>query len=560
MRQARSTRTWACGAPTSTRSSRQLATTSQGSEFAGAVLLVIVALATSAGVRRALAGGFGDLHGLAVPVTTLDRVCLDLAIVSATLTYYGIFLLTPSYNWMTLIGVLLAAAGLLPLLGVEQRRRHELTAAILLALGCFLALMGRPTSGVGLALLAAVLVLLASPRPFFRRVVPLLISAVVLIICGLVHLVFFVGWADSLAITRRTQYFATHDVGGHSFGQLIQQSVHQLGLVPHGVFRMVGPAPLLGLLPLVALVVPVGRRSRLVGTLGAIAVLAVGVTIALRNGFGGGPRVYLTLPYAGIALLITSTLVLISSVITSLASANYVPRRAIALRAARAVAAGGFLAAGAILYAFSSSNGLVNQMWGAFGIFAVACIVLLVGSLGPMHVPIVAAVMALVCGMAAWSALTEGANAGYRTAPVAESTVSTQVSSRGATLSLGPEYSQALNTLRTGATAAGFTPGTPLVDLTPFSPGIGYLLGSLPPTTIMLGYSAEVAEWALAQQDQQKWHDAWVLVDSGDARSLPTSVLSTLGRSFPDDYERVASATWPIKPAEHLELWRPKAS
>jgi len=71
----------------------------------GIIVLSIAALVLSYGLRRALAGNLTAAPSLRL-AELLTRICLDIAIVAGAVTYYSLFLLTPSYNWLTLVGVL----------------------------------------------------------------------------------------------------------------------------------------------------------------------------------------------------------------------------------------------------------------------------------------------------------------------------------------------------------------------------------------------------------------------------------------------------------------------
>jgi hypothetical protein len=167
----------------------------------------------------------------------------------------------------------------------------------------------------------------------------------------------------------------------------------------------------------------------------------------------------------------------------------------------------------------------------------------------------VAGTLAVVCASVALTVLGQASRSPYDTPPVAQDTTRITVSGHGATMLTSPDYAAALESLRSQAVAGGWKAGTPLIDLTPFFPGIGYMLDARPPTTIMTGFAPEVAAWSLAQQDRAVFRDAWVLVKANNA-PRPLKSLSVLGRTFPDDYVMVASVEYPLGHIE-LELWRP---
>jgi hypothetical protein len=140
---------------------------------------------------------------------------------------------------------------------------------------------------------------------------------------------------------------------------------------------------------------------------------------------------------------------------------------------------------------------------------------------------------------------------------------------RGARVRLAPAYAAYFKDLVGPAKAAGFVPGTPLIELTPFHLGAAVALGAAAPNTLMLGYTPSTARWALSQQDRKVWRDAWLLtattVGSPSVDLAPWKmngqginlVISLVGRSFPADYQLVAVATWPWG-HQRQELWRPR--
>lgn len=522
----------------------------------GIIVLSVAALVLSYGLRRALAGNLTAAPGLRL-AELLTRICLDIALVAGAVTYYSLFLLTPSYNWLTLVGVLVCGAGVLALLGPERGSQWDLVDPAIVAFGSFLALMGRPTAGVGLWVVSVGVVLTTSARPFRQRLVALGVLSAVTVALGLFHLAFVTGWSDSLDILRQTAYFAQNDVGGHDLHSLRLATAHQMALIGPGVSAQVGVLPLLGLSVLFARLAAPRFREMVAGVLGAAIVAIVAMRVWSRGGFGGAHTAMRMLPFAGFALLFTAAIVFAAAVALKLLPGSETSRRVVLVRSGRILAAGVFFVVSAGLYSFSSNNGIVYQLWGGFGILAVATILLVAAGLGRAALPVTAATMAAVCSVAAFSTIGRGAGGPYRMAPLAESTVRTQVTGRGATLKLSPESAAALNSLRFNAVAAGWQTGMPLVDLTPFNPGIGYLLDARPPTTILVGRSPKVIRWALALQDQTVFHETWLLVPPKPQPQL-RAVVNVLGRSFPADYQRVAAINYPFDPYP-FELWRPRS-
>ena len=527
----------------------------------GAVLLALSALVCANGLRRMLTD-WGVLAARGGRSRTF-RIALDLAVGAGALVYYALYLITPSYNWLALVGILICAGGLLPTLGRERSRSGTWRDSALLSLGAFLAFMGRPTTGVGLALLAALMVLAVSVRPMRQRLAALLAAAAVGIVLIGLHLVFVLNWSGTANAFSEARYFTSSDVTTHSLSGLLRQSLDQIRLVPAGVWHVAGPTPLLGLAVLLVAFVPATNpeRRRRLGAAAALAAFAgCASTVLVRGGFGGGPHAARTLPFSGLALMLTAGLALAAAALVLRAEpvADPGPEPELGRPRLRALAIGAFFLLAALLYAFSSNNGLIFQMHGAFLLLGLGAFSWLLGAAGARAAWATAMVFALVCGVAGVSSVREGAEFGYRTAPPAESTATSVVSHRAAELDVGPAYAAFYRDLAAAAQTSGFAQGTPLVDLTPFSPGVGYALGSTPPTTLMLGFSPTVVRWALAKQEPLRWHGAWLLLEPKGRRHVdPAAVVGVLGRSFPADYEQVATLVWPFGD-QSLELWRPR--
>ncbi len=339
---------------------------------------------------------------------------------------------------------------------------------------------------------------------------------------------------------------------------LVRHAFEQVLDAPRATYEMAGLLPLLGLAPALAWFVRPAQRMTAAALASCGAVVAVGGVLALAHGFDGGPRSYANLTPSVLALVITAALAWVSCAVLRRRTAEMaqgLPRPAALLAGVVAVTLLGVQA----LYAFTSNHALLGQSSGASVLGLLAVGLLLVAAVGRHRlVPAVLSV-AVVAPVALTVCMITGRDAPYRDAPLSRATTYATVNRHGARIKLAPEYAAYLNEMVPKAKAAGFTPGTPLIDLTPFYPGVPEVLGAAAPNTLLFGYAPSTARWVLSVQDQKVWRGAWVLVREGVFTDQDiTSVTSVVGRSFPADYELMVSATWPYGRYPQ-QLWRPRA-
>lgn len=112
------------------------------------------------------------------------------------------------------------------------------------------------------------------------------------------------------------------------------------------------------------------------------------------------------------------------------------------------------------------------------------------------------------------------------------------------------EQKHYLNSIQQEAKKVHFLPGTPLIDLTGYSPGIAYIIGAIPPSQAWLlgGYpgSTYAAELALSKSECSILRSAWLLVEASSDRAITTDITKHFGMSFEENYTLVAQ--WKTAP------------
>ncbi len=129
------------------------------------------------------------------------------------------------------------------------------------------------------------------------------------------------------------------------------------------------------------------------------------------------------------------------------------------------------------------------------------------------------------------------------------------------TLNVSLTTAQYVDSLQQMASTAHFQPGTPLIDLSGRAPGAAYVLDARAPIFpwLLSGYvgSNNAALYILKQWSPGQMASAWVLTTEQDnASKLSSSLLAQLGLNFPAGYAKVGELHLP--PNSILQaLWHP---
>jgi hypothetical protein len=496
---------------------------------------------------------------------------------AGALLFYASYLRTPGYNWLDLLGILIAAGGFMGMAargsGVGFSRRTVLLAGIA-GLGLVIAAPAKPSTPVfQLVLGAMTLSVLTGPRQATRLTALTALFAAgwiaVAVVAGLWPVDFigvFVTAATSPALDP------SQTVGGALANELGTPSVflEQLRHLPRGALLLWAS----GSACLLASFLQRPLRSWLAGAGFLLVALGAGVAAELRLPFVGGSapiqRIFFAPAVVAAAVLMIAAL--IARVATAAApdesgTAADSPRHHRSLvRVAALVVYLGLLP---FVFGFGSSNGMTAMASWAVGIFLVATVVPLVGVRpAPLAGGLTIVVAALSLALVAVTIRDARANP-YRIAPLDSQTVSTPIGVHGASLELDPDLANLLTSFRTQATAAGFRPGTATIGLLwRWSSTVPYSIGARVPNSLMLtdfGWGGAHALLVYNLTPRLKGFpagDAWIL--TSDPATVPATgretkpdtlalVESATGRAFPSGYRCVANAAG-------IELWRPDRS
>ncbi|WP_147393323.1 hypothetical protein [Oceaniradius stylonematis] len=238
-------------------------------------------------------------------------------------------------------------------------------------------------------------------------------------------------------------------------------------------------------------------------------------------------------------------------------------------RFARYLIASGFGVSVMIAFAIGSAVPLVTNM---AGILVIPAALLVQGayfvdrSAAGAFLATSASVMCLVATYMLYTALQDPF---VVTRPMDEQTETVELF--GKPHRVDPVLATTISDLKRQADAAGWQPGTPLINLTGNSPLTTVLLdGRFVSGSWLLGGfpgSAEFAQKALSFVDPELVRQAWLVVTPVGERPISPEIVKQFGMRFPEDYERVGEAVMEFKavPVQGIErwtetqvLWKPK--
>jgi hypothetical protein len=149
----------------------------------------------------------------------------------------------------------------------------------------------------------------------------------------------------------------------------------------------------------------------------------------------------------------------------------------------------------------------------------------------------------------------------FRLLPFAEQTVPRQIIAGTPAMFVDPDTAAWIDDLRRLGEAGGFTPGTPVLDLT-WHPGAVLALGGRAPSVLLPAFPglpdpAGSAGYALRQENPAVWRQAWLLIPVWQPAETTDGAVAVVGRRFPADYRLVGTVTAPFD-GQVQGLWRPR--
>ena len=543
----------------------------------------IAAFRTFGAVLLVSAGGWvgwsamRSVVSFAVPAqedTLWLRVCAVIGGAVGSLFYYASLLSTPSYNWINLFGILIAAGGFLTLccndgLAPEKRGGRVCLASLYTAFGLFLTIPAKPSTAPLLLVLGSLLLMFAaSPR---WSLLPILL--VVIFLVGWILLAVAVGlWRWPLT------HFFSEPFNGPKFmtQQTVLGAVKEIWLVPFvfisqmrglgdGVLAQIG----LGALMVTAATLLRDRMQRMSSLLvvAGLCLVAFG-SLHLASATFGMFGAVVPVDRLCFAPAVTACIVFSLAAFIIVLSNSLLKRRDTSRHSWKVWLLACFLSALPFVFAFGSGNGPYRQAAMALVFIPLAALVSVTAWPNALCRNTLVGVVLIYNIILVVATLVDSHALPYRGAPISQQTQLIRVGNHNAELFLAPSVARQLVELRRQAEGNGWKPKTPLFGVVwSWASTVPYYLGARVPDCLMLtlfGYraSAEVAQYKISKcLGSFPSREAWLLSNNpafldpsqvAEINSVLKAMELVTGARFPESYQLVASSG-------NLQLWRPRA-
>ena len=484
-------------------------------------------------------------------------------VVSAALCYYTVFVRTPSYNWFAAVGLILLVAGLVRTVAVPAlSSRGALLAGSLLALGSFVAAIGKMTTALGATLIAIVTCALqlhgasAATRRQLAQVACWSVAVGLILTLG--HILLVNDASLTLATFRRVSLMLPL-VDPKDYAP-----VHVADRVGVGLLDVLLERPR-WFLPFVALPLLLAPRSapalryRGKWLAASFAIAVAGTTIVVLLAYRGG--------VAGLAMSTPPMVVAAEAGVLVAGVTVLWARRALggdgvsAFRPSTALMLSVALLGVAVSYPLGTNMEYASQLPGGFPVLLAAAAIGVSCVPDGGRLPALAVLAGTAVVLGAVLVPTTRAVAPFRIAPLDQQTIPRSIVPGTPPILVEPEAARWIDNLREDAQRAGFRPGSPVLDLT-WHPASVLILDGRAPAVLLPAFPGwpspgKSAAFAVSQEDPARWRNAWLLVPTGQDPAIADAATRIVGKRFPVDYQRVGTV---VAPFDHQEqgLWKPR--
>jgi hypothetical protein len=488
------------------------------------------------------------------PVPGSVMVLGMVSLTAASTAFYRSWLLAPSYNWLAFTGVLVCATALVQAVSAQTTVKIIVN-GILIGIGGTLAFMGKPTTGLVLAMTAPVWLLV---HPLNKRKIWLTSGAGIAtaFVILTIHIASFHQGVDQFIEYMKHGLELGELLGaGHTFPKLLHQSAFQLFILfPYLVLFKLAPVTIIvtavtsGIILFRHVRYKTGKKN--IANIVLLLFILLLMELTVRFKVYGIHLTRVNLGAAGLLLMIAAVCVCGSKGLLTQRHTFSLIRLPI------------FLFFLSVAYAFGSSNGLVRQMSAAFLFPCTALLTLSMAAdatkTGSRRITHISSLFVILSSLVI---LMNARQSPYRLLePIGQQNNTIHLwATKGALRVDKPTAGYIIN-LQNSAKSAGWQPGMPLIDMTGASPGALVILGARVTGTPWLlgGYegSARFAVKILSQIPDTVLAKAWVLTAPQGRKHLPDSVLQQVGLEFPGAFIKVAEVRTGWRNELQI-LWKP---
>ena len=442
--------------------------------------------------------------------------------------FAGMWLATPSYNSLTLQGLLVGSTGLM--LADRRSRYPSVVGWVLIGTGGWLMFMAKPTTAAAWGVIAGLYLVLSGRLGVRQSAAAFLLASLLLCI-------------SAVAIDGSIRNFLERLITGLSTSSILtpgNSGAHLLRMDP--LLLSLRGQTLLWVSSLVIFCAAyLSQRSERPMAIAGVVLLVLFIALIFANIVGIDVRMlrieqfqgvmFFSIPFAAMMFgFFTSQ----SNNLSSITSQNI------------------FLGTTLLLIPYAYAFGTGNNYWvvasGAGIFWVMAGLVLLKpASDKPEFISILLAFS--VAALTITVTLVQiGITFPYRQPqPLRNNNLSVQIGRPGSTLVLSQDFGHYFQAAIEASRQAGFQKNTPMIDLSGRSPGLLYAIGasSIGQAWTLGGYpgSATLAVTMLRTVPCSQLVAAWVLVEPEGLGRISTDVLSSYGANAKTDFDEVGSFT-----------------
>ena len=471
------------------------------------------------------------------------RASLLCALLTTVITYYFDGLLTPSYNWCNLVGVLICLASLCLYSAVGHDGQSPCpwlarTACLFgIALGGVVSFLGKPTTAAGLAAVGLLwLALFPQARSWLGRLGDILLAACLAAVLLALHFTFLSEGLGTSLDKYKAGIWAMSLVSMYSLSSLI-----------HGTFLYPGQKMwawrLIGIFALYLISIELFRRyytdrtKTFIATLMAVSATFIAVSLIVSQPLG----------------ILCPTLVFLTFVFMLLyIDHKNVPKRLFLLPL--------FIFISLYFYCFGSNNSMSYNVSKAFVILTGGMLAAFTLTKPTIRNPLVT-VSALVLSIFALASLAHFIKTPFRQdAPLMALNAPLKLRENSTPLYVTQSRKEFMECVRKLALAHGWRPGMPMLHLSFDVGAVPFMLqaqstGTQIPVRPIYMAVKNIVQYYRKAATYQELRQAWIFCygtpDPKPLEFVPTSVLVDLGLPFPQGYELLGTC-------DGWQLWKPR--